>query len=101
MEGGQTTLYGEINSELYKPNKLAEEEIIDPISGVVPSHYANINKSKSQQLAINSCMDAKQLAVIAFWDLDPIDDSFKCTRFFILPNPMKRNIIDTEGTQLD
>ena len=59
MEGGQTTLYGEINSELYKPNKLAEEEIIDPISGVVPSHYANINKSKSQQLAINSCMDAK------------------------------------------
>ena len=39
--------------------------------------------------------------MIAFWDVDPVDDAFKCTRFFILPNPMKRNIIDTEGTQLD
>ena len=98
---GQATLYSEIDPELYKESKLAEEEVVDPISGVSATHYANINKSKSQQLAIKACMDGKELAVIAFWDLDPDDDSFKCKRFFILPNPMKRNIIDTEGTQLD
>ena len=37
-------------------------------------------------------MDAKELAVVAFWDLDPEDDKFKCTRFFIVPSPMKRTI---------
>ena len=37
-------------------------------------------------------MDAKDLAVIAFWDLDPEEDKFKCSRFFIVPSPMKRTI---------
>ena len=45
-------------------------------------------------------MDAKELAVIAFWDLDPEEDKFKCTRFCIVPSPMKRTIKEVGTTTL-
>ena len=37
--------YGEVLPELYKESALNEK--VDPISGVVPKHYASIGKSKS------------------------------------------------------
>ena len=41
----------------------------------------------------------KEFAVVAFWDLDA-SDRFACSRFFVIPNPMKRTIRDCEGTEL-
>ena len=36
---------------------------------------------------------------MAFWDLDETN-VFVCSRFFIIPNPIKRIIRDVEGTVL-
>ena len=36
-------------------------------------------------------------AVIAFWDLTSVN-TFKCNRFFIVPKPHKRVVIDQKGT---
>lgn len=46
-------------------------------------------------------MECQEFATVAFWDLDALTDQFNCTRFFIMPNPMKRTIQDVEDTQLD
>ena len=46
-------------------------------------------------------MNCQEFAVVAFWDYSQEDDQFKCTRFFIMPNPMKRTIKESEGTKLD
>ena len=93
------TKYMEVSEDLYKPNALNEE--VDQLAGISAEHYANISKSQSQKLAIRAYMNAKDFAVVAFWDLKEVDDTFKCTRFFIVPNPMKRTINESEGTKLE
>ncbi len=46
-------------------------------------------------------MNCADYAIIGFWDLDKPNDTFKCSRFFIVPSPMKRTIQDSEETELD
>ena len=41
-----------------------------------------------------------EFAVIAFWDLVDRDEKFQCSRFFIVPIPLKRTIQDSKGTTL-
>ena len=43
----------------------------------------------------------EQYAVIAFWGMHPWIDSFKCYRFFFVPNPFKRMILQTEKAELN
>lgn len=76
-------------------------EEVDQLAGVAPEHYANIGMSKSQFLIERALMNCKEFGVVAFWDLSSEDDQFKCSRFFIAPNPMKRTIKDSQGTKLD
>jgi len=94
------TQYGDsdLHPELYKDVNLNES--VDLISGVAPIEYAKVVESASQDLAVNAFMNCAEYAVVGFWDLDT-DERFKCTRFFIVPNPMVRNIKDSEGTTLD
>ena len=68
---------------------------------MAPEHYANIGKSDSQFLAERALMNCKEYGVVAFWDLSQEDDRFKCTRFCLVPNPMKRTIKDSQGTKLE
>ena len=90
--------YGGNGDALYKQVYL--NEVVDPISGVVAKEYAKVFKSESQDLAVSGYMNCTDYAVIGFWDLDE-NDKFVCTRFFIVPNPMVRNIQDCEGTKID
>ena len=66
-----------------------------------PTHYANVSKDNEQHVSDSAFHGSKEFAVVAFWDLDPEDDQFKCARFFIVPHPMKRTIENCEGTKLE
>ena len=43
--------------------------------------------------------DCNEFAVVAFWDLDKTD-VFVCNRFFIIPSPFKRSVMDAKGTSV-
>ena len=45
-------------------------------------------------------MNAKELALVAFWDLDPTKDQMVCKCYFMIPNPMKRMIKTADGTNM-
>lgn len=81
---------------MYQPRRMNEQ--VDQVEGIEPEEYAKIGKSTSQYFANRSYMECQEFATIAFWDLDTLTDQFKCTRFFIAPNPMKRTIQDVEET---
>ena len=76
-------------------------ETVEPVTGVGAQEYASIQKSESQDLAVKAFMNCADYAIIGFWDLDKLDDRFKCSRFFIAPSPMKRTIQDSDETELD
>lgn len=46
-------------------------------------------------------MDCKEFAVIAYWDFKAELNQFKCSRFFIVPDPKKRTIREIDGTTQD
>ena len=45
-------------------------------------------------------MNSSEFAQVAFWDLDKENNQMVCKRFFIIPNPMKRMIVDKQKTRL-
>ena len=90
--------YGGNFDDLYKQVYL--NETVDPVAGVFAKEYAKVFKSESQDVAVSGFMNCTDYAVIGFWDLQE-SDRFECTRFFIVPNPMVRNIRDCDGTKLD
>ena len=69
------------------------------VTGVGPTHYADIKADKTPHHV--NFHGSTEFAVIAFWDLDKEYDSFKCSRFFIVPHPFKRTIKNCDGTKLD
>ena len=73
----------------------------DRVMGVVSKHYANIAKDQSLHFTDSVLANSREFAVIAFWDLDSTDECFKCSRFFIVPNPMKRTVKNCLGTKLE
>ena len=88
--------YSGFDHELYKT--LYED--VDLLNGVSPNEYANIKKSSSQALAIAAYQNCTEFAVVAYWDLEESTDTFECSRYFLIPNPMKRMVSDVGGTQL-
>ena len=74
---------------LYSEDALCENP--DPLTGVSPTHYADIKQDETP-----SCIEfhgSTEFAVIAFWEVDlEKDRKFHCKRFFIVPIPMKRAI---------
>ena len=48
-------------------------------------------------MAADNRQDCTEFAAIAFWDLTETD-VYKCSRFFVVPNPQKRVIKDVRGT---
>jgi len=76
-------------------------EEVDVLSGVTPLHYCNIGKSASQSLYSLALQNCKSFAVVGFWNLNSeSDDTFTCNRFFIIPNPMSREVKSVSGTHL-
>ena len=45
-------------------------------------------------------MNSSVFAQVAFWDLDEEKNQMVCSRFFIVPNPMKRMIVGKHKTSL-
>ena len=88
---------------LYKENAL--NETVDPLIGITPTHYANIEKDVSRDNSLENKMRAymncEEFAVLAFWNLNEKLNLFECIRFFIVPNPMKRTIKDVNGSTQD
>lgn len=71
------------------------------MTGVSPVRWADIRPSfNQQQMQIDAKQNCQEYAIIGFWKLDPKKDTMVCKRFFIVPNPMKRMIKNTEGTFL-
>ena len=95
----QISNFESVDENLYKDSNLFQD--VDQLTGICPTHYANIQESTSQRLAMKAAMDCREFAVVAFWDLNAEDDTFKCVRFFIMPNPIKRTIMDKGNTKLD
>ena len=84
-----TTQYGVYEPKLYTEKSLFRD--VDQLLGVQSKHYADIGVSKSNSLVKSVRQDCKEFAVVAFWDLLEAD-LFKCNRFFIIPNPVKRMV---------
>ena len=90
-----TGLYGEQDTRLYSTKGLFRE--VDKLLGIQNQHYADVKMSKANLIGQTTRQDCKDFAVIAFWDLHKTD-VFNCSRFFIVPNPIKRIIKDQRGT---
>ena len=74
-------------------------ETINNFSGVSAEHYANVVEDIHDDGASNAIVNCENYAVIGFWDLQE-DDTFKCVRFFLAPDPYMRMIKNCEGTEL-
>ena len=72
------------------------KEEVDPVTGINNEEYARLNKNEEIE------EDAKQpeeIAIIGFWKLKE-DGVFRCIHSFEVPNPMKREVVDVQGTNL-
>ena len=84
--------------QLYGVDALIENP--DPLTGVAPTHYADIEMDNSPNKT--DFHGSQEFAVIAFWEADMEKDrKFDCKRFFIVPIPMKREIQNSDGTRLN
>lgn len=43
-------------------------------------------------------MGCTHFAVVGFWDFNSSEDKYECARFFIIPNPMCRNVQNKDIT---
>ena len=77
-------------TKLYLDNNL--NETINKVSGVSAEHYANVVEDLNYKDGSNAMTECENYAVIGFWDLQEDDDTFKCVRFFVVPDPYKRMI---------
>ena len=49
---------------------------------------------------IRAQMNCDEYAIVATWVLEESTNRFICKRFFLIPNPMKRTVVDASGTEL-
>lgn len=100
MQKGKSYYDGDYkgNKILYDENELKTREEPDPVIGVSPYHYADIEPDL-QRHDFNF-EHSSEFAVVSFWALDE-DEKFTCNRFFIIPKPLKREIMNSEGTRLN
>ena len=87
----------ENKAELYKYENLHEK--INAVTGVSAKHYANVVEDMYYKTGTTAMTECENYAVIGFWNLEE-DDTFKCDRFFVLPNPYKRMIKHRQDTEL-
>ena len=48
----------------------------------------------------NAMRTCQEYAVIAYWELESVTDTFECARFFFVPNPCTRTIRKGENSNL-
>jgi hypothetical protein len=70
-------------------------EAVDEVDGIENDEYARLKYVPDNA---ESC-DQSEVAVIGFWKLTT-NQVFRCYHFFYVPNPMKREVKDIEGTDL-
>ena len=74
-------------------------ESFDPLQGPRANHYADIAPCAELQSDLTRVFTgAKEVAIIAFWDLEKETDTFECVRHFLVPNPKMRMVKDIGGT---
>ena len=78
--------------KLYSATALMEE--VDPVFGIKSAEYAKTELVKEQD-EVND----PEFAIIGFWSLKETG-VFRCVQSFEVPNPMKREVADVEGTSL-
>ena len=72
------------------------ETQVDPLTGCTVRNLAKFVPSWHEPAPV----EAKEIAVIAFWRPDQNTGVLDCYHFFNVPNPMKRMVQDQKGTQL-
>ena len=83
---------------MYLNNNLNEN--INEVLGVSPEHYANVVEDSNYKDGFNAMTECENYAVIGFWDLKKVSDTFKCVRFFVMPDPYMRMISKCDDTEL-
>ena len=79
-------------NQLYTPAALMEE--VDAIVGIKHEEYAMFEVDEEEEQNMDT-----EIAMIGFWRLKETG-VFRCIHSFIVPNPVKRQITDTDGTVL-
>ena len=81
-----------LENKLYAPQTLVEDP--DPVVGIKNVEYAVLELNDAEE----SITDL-EIAIIGFWNLNS-EGVFRCMQSFEVPNPMKREIQDVQGTNL-
>ena len=79
---------------MYSETALSVE--VDPVTGVNPIEYAQLERDRSQD---GSETYPEEIAIIGFWDLQNTG-VFRCQHSFVIPDPIKREVAETESTNL-
>ena len=90
-------LFGGTDEKLYLKARLFNQK--DKLLGIQNNLYADIElNATAEKLSAKTRKSCKEFAVVAFWDLQKDTDVFKCSRFFIIPDPVKRIIRELNET---
>ena len=90
-EGEATDRSGNDDDELNAPARLMEE--VNVLTGIKSYEFAELKEESGHEEVTDS-----EIAIIGFWSLK--DGVFRCVHSVIVPNPMKREVLDVEGTVL-
>ena len=69
-------------------------EEVDAVVGIQNSEFAKLEIDEDHEDFSNN-----EVAIIGFWSLTE-QGVFRCAHSFTVPNPMKREVVDIEGTVL-
>ena len=67
-------------------------EKVEELEGIKSDEFKKIRPFINPE-----AVDDPEIAIIGFWNLTK-NHVFRCYHYFLVPNPMKREIKDTKGT---
>ena len=70
-------------------------EEVDALAGIKVDEYAVFEENNEKE----DNMDV-EIAIIGFWNLKEEENVFRCAHSFFVPNPVKRQVTDIDGTVL-
>ena len=69
-------------------------EEVDAVIGIQNTEFAKLEKDEEAE-----DLTDREVAIIGFWSLTE-QGVFRCAHSFTVPNPMKREVLNIEGTTL-
>ena len=92
-ENDKSTQYQNYCIKETDDGRRAFHEGSDKVSGVKAFHYGKVEELDSESTDFFEAMAAgTEYAIIAYWKLNTVDDTFKCYDFYFAPSPCKRII---------